>query len=169
MTYYAICNANGPISVRLNACSLEEAQKEFESSASRAWIDDARTDAEDDLGISGEGMSEVEFAAEMEAAGYEPVDYPGGAVQGGWVIWAAEDQGMITIRVTTQGHTYPVSRDVRDVHPKEVHDALGTGSESELQAHLDQCHVDDWYDVSGNHLGPDMNGLEMFQGEVVSR
>ena len=79
--YYAICNVNGPISVRLGAVD------DFDSIDQRAAIDEPRMDAEDDLGIAGENMTEDEFAASMKAAGYAPVSYPDGNVKEGWVIW----------------------------------------------------------------------------------
>lgn len=67
MTYYAVCNANGPISVRLDSATLEAALEEFDDADVRAWIDDPRLDAEDDFGIYGTGMSESEFADALEA------------------------------------------------------------------------------------------------------
>ena len=39
---------------------------------------------------------------------------------------------------------------------------MGTASEAELQRGLDGLNVSDWYDARGQHLGPDSNGLEMF-------
>ena len=86
-TYYAICNVNGPISHRIQAGSAAEAADFFADSDPRAWIDSPDTHAEDDLGIEGEGLDEVAFAAEMEAVGYEPTSYPDGNVRDGWVIW----------------------------------------------------------------------------------
>ena len=66
----------------------------------------------------------------------------------------------IIITLTVGEETYTIHRDVRHEHPAAVHDALGTGSEQELQQHLDQCHVDDWY-FGGQHEGPDEDGLSM--------
>jgi hypothetical protein len=59
------------------------------------------------------------------------------------------------------GAVYPIHRDVTRIHPRAVHDALGTRSEAELQMYLDDCHVLDWYDSDGRHLGPDDKGLEL--------
>lgn len=66
------------------------------------------------------------------------------------------------MQITIDGNTYPVHRDVAHRHPEAVHQAMGTASEAELQAGLDTLNVSDWYDGDGNHLGPDVNGLEMF-------
>ena len=85
MGAYAVCNVNGPISVRLDSA------EGFDPDQARGWIDDARTDAEDDLGIAGEDMTEEEFAQALEAAGYSPVAYPDGNVRDGWVIWAPKE------------------------------------------------------------------------------
>lgn len=99
-TYYAICNVNGPVSIRLDAESLEAAIQEFEDTDSRAWIDDPRMDAEEDLGINGEGMSEDEFESALRVAGARPVrdldqivNAHAGTVahlSGGWYLWAME-------------------------------------------------------------------------------
>jgi hypothetical protein len=61
--------------------------------------------------------------------------------------------------------TYAVYRDVAHVHPPQVHGALGTASEAELQRVLDTLNVEDWYDEKGYHRGPNANGLEMFRKE----
>ena len=68
-TYYAVCNANGPISVRLDAGAIQAALEEFDAADTRTWIDDPRMDAEDELDIAGEGMSEEEFGEALELAG----------------------------------------------------------------------------------------------------
>jgi hypothetical protein len=65
------------------------------------------------------------------------------------------------IQITVNGITYPITRDVCHAHPQVIRDALGTASESELQHALDTMNVADWYD-GNHHLGPDVNGLEMF-------
>jgi hypothetical protein len=69
----------------------------------------------------------------------------------------------ITTTITICGQTYPLSRDVRDVHPSEVHEALGTDSESELQNLLDHYVVDEYY-KDGRHLGPDSDGVSLSDG-----
>jgi hypothetical protein len=68
-----------------------------------------------------------------------------------------------SIQITIAGTVYPIYRDVCHTHPAEVHKALGTSSETELQRGLDTLNVSDWYDASGKHLGPDVNGMEMFE------
>lgn len=73
------------------------------------------------------------------------------------------------MQITMDGTIYPLLRDVAHTHPEAVHRALGTFSESELQRTLDTLNVSDWYDRRGNHLGPDANGLEMFDDEITER
>lgn len=68
------------------------------------------------------------------------------------------------IQMTINGTVYPISRDVCHTHPSVVHEAMGTSSETELQQGLDTMNVSDWYGADGKHLGPDVNGLEMFEG-----
>lgn len=104
-TYYAVCDAGGPISVELDAHDTESALAAFAALDERAAIDAAMTDAEDALGIAGEGMSESEFAAAIEAAGGESVcdlepvhNYHAGTtahLAGGWTLWRVEgDRGL---------------------------------------------------------------------------
>jgi hypothetical protein len=102
-TYYAVCNVNGPISVRLDGETEEEALAAFAKLDGRAAVDGARTDAEDDLEIEAAGeFDESDFGAALEAAGAKPVrDLAGilsgqGAtervahVSGGWYLWCVE-------------------------------------------------------------------------------
>ncbi len=96
--YYAVCNVHGPISVRLDSTTLDAAVAEFAEGAHRTWIDDARVDAEDDLDVCGEGLSEEEFAALLEERGAECVrdlspviNAHAGTVahlQDGWTLWS---------------------------------------------------------------------------------
>lgn len=72
-TYYAVCNVSGPISVRIEAANDAEAREKFEALDQRAAIDAQTTDAEDDLDICGDGMSEDEFDAALRAAGCQSV------------------------------------------------------------------------------------------------
>jgi len=67
---------------------------------------------------------------------------------------------MITITNKKTGEKIEIVRDVRTQHPAWVHEQLDTQSESELQAHLDQCNVEDWY-AGEKYLGPDCCGVEM--------
>jgi hypothetical protein len=101
-TYYAVCNVNGPISRRIEADSVEEAASVFESSDSRAWIDGQSTDAEDDLDIEGDGMTEDEFSDALRDAGARPVRDLSEVMVGpcetarpshiadGWMLWEVE-------------------------------------------------------------------------------
>jgi hypothetical protein len=102
ITYYAVCNAGGPISVRLAGSTEAEALEAFEELDGRAAIDSAETDAEDDLEIKGaQDMSENEFADALEAAGAEHVrdleqivNTHAGTVSGlkdGWTLWAVDE------------------------------------------------------------------------------
>jgi hypothetical protein len=75
---------------------------------------------------------------------------------------------MTKTQITVDGVTYPIYRDVAHTHPAAVHEAMGTASEAELQHGLDTLHVTDWYDGEGKHLGPDVDGLEMFRDEPAA-
>jgi hypothetical protein len=70
---------------------------------------------------------------------------------------------MTRMQITIDGQIYPVLRDVAHKHPNIIHEAMGTTSEVELQRGLDTLSISDWYDTAGNHLGPDVNGFEMFK------
>ena len=103
-SFYAVCNVGGPISVRLEAASVDAAKAEFADADKRAWIDSARTDAEDDLDICGDGMSESEFGNALQSAGAEVVgdlspipNYHAGTVAhlaDGWTLWCTTDDSL---------------------------------------------------------------------------
>ena len=61
---------------------------------------------------------------------------------------------MTTMTITshTTGETLTLSRDVRTVHPAWVHEQMGTETEAELQAALDQY-------AGAEGLGPDADGV----------
>jgi hypothetical protein len=59
--YYAVCDANGPVSVMLAGSTEAEAVASFEELDAVAAIDDCYVDIEEVLGIDGSGMSEYEF------------------------------------------------------------------------------------------------------------
>ena len=132
-TYYAICNVNGPISVRLDGETKIQALAAFAALDTRAAIDSASTDAEDDLGIDGANMSEDEFAAALEEAGAEyaadlsPIvnDHAGTVAHraDGWSLWVYDESSgfehnanaVITIRHNTgEIERIPVLCEVRD-------------------------------------------------------
>ncbi len=100
-TYYAVCDVNGPISITLEAATLREAYRELERLAEsgdlRQAIDDACTDAEDDLDIAGEGMASQEFSAALEAAGCV---YEGDSDE--WSIWSCPSRRYFV--VAAPGH-----------------------------------------------------------------
>lgn len=96
--YYAVCDASGPISVRLDGDSEESARVAFEALDGRAAIDAARTDAEDDLDIiNADQMTEGDFHSALRDAGavmvadLEPIaNANAGTVAhlaGGWTLW----------------------------------------------------------------------------------
>lgn len=95
MVYYAVCNANGPISVELGS-TLDDALAAWEALDGRRVIDDAKADVEDALGIAGACMSETEFDAAMEDSGAEfvrelgEVDQHGRTMVGDWYLWVVE-------------------------------------------------------------------------------
>jgi hypothetical protein len=66
-----------------------------------------------------------------------------------------------TIHLTVDGERYELHRGVGHEHPRAVHAALGTTSETELLQYLDDCHPQDYYGDDGQHLGPDDSGLEL--------
>lgn len=112
-TYYAVCNVYGPISVRIEAADDAEAREKFEALDQRAAIDGQRTDAEDDLDICGDGMSEEEFDAALEAAGYTTacdlspiVNAHAGTVAhlaDGWRLWReAEAEALAVPDITAE-------------------------------------------------------------------
>lgn len=103
--YYVVCNVNGPISMRLDADNIDSAKAEFASLRPKTLqnaIDDARTHIEDDLGISGENMTETEFDRALSKAGAEPVcslaeviNAHAGTVaheSGGWYLWRTDER-----------------------------------------------------------------------------
>ena len=62
-------------------------------------------------------------------------------------------------KVTVDGTTHPIYRDVCHRHPADVHAALGTESESDLQGTLDGLSYDSWFAADGRYLGDDHNGI----------
>lgn len=126
-TYYAVCNAHGPISVRLDGETREQALAAFAALDTRAAIDSASTDAEDDLEIDGADMSEDEFAAALEEAGAERVEDLSPIVNAhagtvahladGWTLWSFSDDSsdfgtrVVKINSVTPVHDNPESSD----------------------------------------------------------
>lgn len=83
--YYAVADMGGPISVRINAETASEAREWF-LAQDENFGDEAYTDAEDDFGVCGDGMSHSEWSAVMESKGFKIVD---GNLCGNhnWVLW----------------------------------------------------------------------------------
>jgi hypothetical protein len=71
--FYAVADANGPISIRINAATESDARNWF-CEQDDNFVDDGRTDAEDDLDFCGEGMDHGDFAEEMAKRGYDIAD-----------------------------------------------------------------------------------------------
>lgn len=82
-TTYATCDANGPISVLIEAGDVDDAIKVN----GRQWIDDCRTDAEDKLGCPDgwDGWNEQQVSQAMKANGFSAT--PTSTIAGDWVIW----------------------------------------------------------------------------------
>lgn len=99
MSYYVICDANGPMSKELTTSSdLDHARAMFSAQHTidrcREWIDDPATDLEDEIGIDASDMGYDEFKEEIAQAGAEYIGYPHEndrpldcAKDGDWEIW----------------------------------------------------------------------------------
>lgn len=61
--------------------------------------------------------------------------------------------------IAINGVEYMIQRDVCHEHPEDVHAALGSSSESELQSMLDGLYYRDWFAADGRYLGRDCNGV----------
>ena len=83
--YFAVANANGPISVRIHADSAAHAAAWFKAQEIN-FVDEGRTDAEDDLDIEGDGMDSAAFAEAMESRGWQPI-YLDICNDGHWSLW----------------------------------------------------------------------------------
>ena len=73
-----------------------------------------------------------------------------------------EDQRLedvVGFEVVVDGNHLPISRDVRTRHSSEIHAALGTHTEAELQDMLSQLQRSEWFDEDGRYVGPDKYGL----------
>jgi hypothetical protein len=89
--FYAVADANGPISVAINTRTAEQACKWFAKHDAAEFVDQGRTDAEDDFGAECEGMSKGLFFHVMRSNGYEVVELDM-AGDYNWMLWArAED------------------------------------------------------------------------------
>lgn len=99
--YYAACNVNGPISVSIEASSIDDAAAIFAELDQQGMIDAAECDAEDDLDFDGSSMSESEFEAAMDAAGFSVIrdlseihNYHSGVtqhLQDGWQLFGQSE------------------------------------------------------------------------------
>jgi hypothetical protein len=83
---YAIAYANGPISAAIPA---GQNAAEYVRDNATAIVDGCRTDAEDQLGFSGEGLTAAEFADALQSRGLRCID---GNLTGdhNWSLWTAE-------------------------------------------------------------------------------
>ena len=99
--FYAACNVNGPISVSIEADSVDNAVAIFAELDAQGMIDAAECDAEDDLDFDGSSMSESEFEAAMDAAGFSVIrdlseihNYHSGVtqhLQDGWQLFGQSE------------------------------------------------------------------------------
>lgn len=85
--FYAVADINGPITVRINAETASEAREWFLTQDAN-FGDDCRTDAEDDLDVCGDGMSNSEWSAVMESKGYEIADSDLCGGDYNWALWS---------------------------------------------------------------------------------
>ena len=88
--YYATCDVQGPISVRIMANSLEEVLEQIKTEGQR-WIDAFCCDAEDafldtDFNDNWEDFSLEDVAWELKDAGYQCIHDSG--IIGNWMVWA---------------------------------------------------------------------------------
>jgi hypothetical protein len=98
-TYYAVTHANGPISISIEADSPEEAiAAAFETDEPQDIIDDASTDAEDELGFEGSDCSSGEFDAALEAHGCEFLRRFG---EDTWELWRAPEEPVDPMETAT--------------------------------------------------------------------
>lgn len=157
-TYYAVCDVNGPISVRLDAGSLEAALEEFEAADTRAWIDEPRTDAEDDLDIDGADMDEDQFDAALKAASARPIKDLAEVVNGhtgrqyhiagGWHLWRHDEPvelPVVDVREITLRFLTPPAKQGQIV---EVSYA-GTGDGRVIRRTHDQSDRTTHYSIAG--------------------
>jgi len=95
MAYYAVCNIDGPVSVRLEASTLKEARALFEELNHRVEIEGMATDAEVDLGIdNAEKMSESRFEKALVDAGARfeyRIEASGDPLRDGWTLWSIDE------------------------------------------------------------------------------
>lgn len=97
--FYAICNVNGPISVRLSGDTKEEAIAAFEGIDGHEAINSASADIEDDLDLDGYGLDEEGFEQLLEDAGAKWIGsleliinghtMEARHLQNGWTLWEA--------------------------------------------------------------------------------
>jgi hypothetical protein len=69
VTYYAVCDANGPVSVKLDGATEAEAVASFGTLDPASAIDGRRVDIEEVLDIDGSDMSEDDFDELLCACG----------------------------------------------------------------------------------------------------
>lgn len=89
ITYYAVANANGPITRALSAATLDEARAELQEADLRSWIDEPATDLEDALDECWDGQSESEVESAMRQHDMVCVD-AGKGIVGDWTIWSID-------------------------------------------------------------------------------
>lgn len=111
-TFFAVCNVGGPISVEIEADSVDEAIAEFEAMNKRELIDDATTHADDYYDHDCTGQSEEEFEATLQFFNCEHVmsldqiiNHHAGTVShlaGGWSLWKAGEKPVVEVCSCTE-------------------------------------------------------------------
>lgn len=88
VSYYAVCNVNGPISIKVKGSNVEEALESFNRLDKLKAIDKGFIDVEKDLKINGEGLTKEEFEQVLKETGLSPVCTLDNMSCGcGWQLW----------------------------------------------------------------------------------
>ena len=97
--YYAVCQVNGPISIRLEGDSANAARKTFQKVDEQAAIDEQRSDIEDDLDVDDAAqLNETQMTARLEAAGASWIEPLGDTGPNGhakaddWWLWTVDQK-----------------------------------------------------------------------------
>lgn len=101
-TFFAVCNVNGPVSVEIEADSVDEAIAEFEAMDKRELIDDATSHVDDYYDHDCTGQSEEKFDTTLRFFNCEHVksldrivNHHAGTVSqlaDGWSLWRAGEK-----------------------------------------------------------------------------
>lgn len=111
-TFFAVCNVGGPISVEIEADSVDEAIAEFDAMDKRELIDDATSHVDDYYNHDCTGQSEDEFEKTLKFFNCEHVksldqiiNHHAGTVshlRGGWALWMAGEMPVVEVCSCTE-------------------------------------------------------------------